>query len=75
MTISVYPNPAKDVVHFSSKSIIENITLYNVLGQEVLFKKVNSSEFVLDLNNLSSGSYVGKLNANGKSQSVKLIKM
>ena len=29
----------------------------------------------LTISNLSSGTYVGKLNTNGKSQSVKLIKM
>ncbi|WP_445454765.1 T9SS type A sorting domain-containing protein [Flavobacterium sp. 25HG05S-40] len=74
-TISFFPNPAKDVLYFSSKNSIENITIYNVLGQEVLFKKVNSSEFVLDINNLSSGTYVAQLNTNRKSQSIKLIKM
>lgn len=74
-TITYFPNPAKDVVHFSSKNIIENIAIYNQLGQEILFKQVNSSEFVLDINNLLSGTYVGKLNTNGKSQSIKLIKI
>lgn len=74
-SFTFYPNPAKDVVHFSSKNIIENIAIYNQLGQEVLFKQVNSSEFVLDINNLSCGTYVAQLNTNGKSQSIKLIKI
>jgi hypothetical protein len=74
-TISFYPNPVKDVVHFSSSMSTENITLYNVLGQEVLFKSVNSEEFILDMNNMSSGTYVGRLNSNEKSQSVKIIKL
>ena len=74
-TISFYPNPAKGAVHFSSKNAIENITIFNVLGQEVLTKQVNSNEFSVDISNLSSGTYVGKLDTNGKSQSVKLIKI
>lgn len=74
-SFSFYPNPTKDVLNFSSSYTIENITIYNLLGQEVLFKEVNSSEFILDINHLSNGSYVGKLNTNEKSHSVKLIKL
>lgn len=74
-SFSFYPNPARDVVHFSSKNSIENITIYNLLGQEVVFKEVNSSEFVLDTSKLSNGTYVAKLNTGVKSQSVKLIKI
>lgn len=74
-SFSFYPNPTKDVLNFSSSYTIENITIYNLLGQEVLFKEVNSSEFILDINHLSNGSYVGKLNTNKKSHSVKLIKL
>jgi Secretion system C-terminal sorting domain/FG-GAP repeat len=73
-SFSFYPNPASDEVNFSSKNTIENITIYNLLGQKILFKEVNSSEFVLDINHLSSGTYVGKVSTNGKLQSVKLIK-
>lgn len=71
---SFYPNPAKDLVHFSSKNTIENITIYNVFGQEVLFKKINSLEFDVDIKNLPYGTYFGKLNKDGKSQSIKFFK-
>lgn len=74
-SFTFYPNPAKDVVNFSSNNVIENITIYNVLGQEVLSKKVNSRDFTIDISNLSIGTYVVKLNPNSKSQSVKLIKI
>jgi hypothetical protein len=74
-SFTFYPNPSRDIINFSSKNTIENITIYNVLGQEVLFKEVNFSDFVLDLINLSSGTYVGKVSTNGKSQTIKLIKM
>lgn len=73
-SFSFYPNPAKDIVNFSSKNNIENITLYNVLSQEVLSKEVNSNEFTLDISNLPSGTYIAKLN-NNISKTVKLVKL
>ena len=73
-TISFFPNPAKDNVNFVSVNTIERISIYNLLGQEVISKKVNSNEFNLDISNLSNSTYVVKLINNNKSQSVKLIK-
>ncbi|WP_298303147.1 T9SS type A sorting domain-containing protein [Flavobacterium sp.] len=73
-SFSFYPNPAKDIVNFSSKNNIENITLYNVLSQEVLTKQVNSNEFTLNLSNLPSGTYIAKLK-NNISKTVKLVKL
>ncbi len=72
--ITFYPNPVKDIVNFSSENAIENIIIYNILGQEVLSKKVNSNELSIDISNLSTGTYVAKLN-NNKSQTVKLVKL
>lgn len=72
--ITYSPNPTKDFVNFNSKEKIENIIIYNFLGQEVLSKKVTSQEFVIDISNLSNGSYIAKLKSNEKSQSVKLVK-
>ncbi len=72
--LTFFPNPTKDIVNFSSESSIENITMYNLLGQEVLSKQVNSENFTIDLSNLSTGTYVAKLNTTTKSQTFKLIK-
>ncbi len=74
-SLSFYPNPAKDIVTFSSKNSIEEIIIYNLLGQEVVTKQVNSNEFSIEISNLSTGTYIAKLNTNEKSESVKLIKM
>lgn len=74
-TIGFYPNPSRDVVNFSSKDRIDDVTLYNLLGQKLLFQNVNAEEFTIDMNNLASGTYVAQLNTKGKSQSIKLIKM
>lgn len=73
--VNYFPNPAKDIVTFSSKNIIENITIFNLLGQEVLSKQVNSEDLSIDISNLSSGTYIAKLKNNGKIQTVKLVKI
>jgi hypothetical protein len=73
--ISLYPNPTNNIVNFSTFETIERITIYNILGQEVFSKEVNSNEFKLDISDYSSGTYIAKINSNGKSKSIKLIKM
>ena len=72
--VTFYPNPTNDIVNFSLTEKIESIILYNLLGQEVLKKLVNSNEFSIDISNLLSGTYIAKLN-NDKSQTVKLVKL
>ncbi|EAZ95225.1 hypothetical protein FBBAL38_09559 [Flavobacteria bacterium BAL38] len=74
-TISFYPNPTNDIINVSSSETIERITVYNLLGQEVFSKEINSNDFKLDINNQASGTYIAKINSKGKSQSIKLIKL
>ncbi|WP_139294475.1 T9SS type A sorting domain-containing protein, partial [Microcystis aeruginosa] len=54
-SVSFYPNPAKDRIIFSSKNTIENITLYNLVGQKVLYQEVYNTEIELDISHLSVG--------------------
>lgn len=74
-TISIYPNPAKDILNFSSSETIERISLHNLLGQEVFSKEVNSNVFKLEVSSQSSGTYIAKINSKGKSQSIIFIKL
>lgn len=73
-SLSFYPNPAKDRIIFSSKNTIENITLYNLVGQKVLYQKVYNTEIELDISHLSVGTYIAKCNDNEKSKSLKISK-
>lgn len=73
--IIFYPNPAKDYINFKLKEVKGSITLYSILGQEVLTKQINSKEFVLDISNLSKGTYLIKLSENGNLKTVKFIKL
>lgn len=69
--ISLYPNPASNIVNIVTNEEIQSITLYNALGQQVL--KTISKQ--VDVSGLSNGIYI--LNAhlgNGRSQNFKVIK-
>lgn len=61
-SLSVYPNPAKDILYVSSES--EEITSYRIIdlaGKVVLSKNSSNesgSSIILDTNSLSSGAYL-----------------
>lgn len=70
-----YPNPTKDKVTISSNENIESISLFNLLGQQIFSKEVYTNEFTIDLTDFSNGTYIAKINSNGKTQSIKVLKI
>ncbi|NHM01204.1 T9SS type A sorting domain-containing protein [Flavobacterium difficile] len=72
--ISMYPNPATSTLFISSLENIEAISIYNVIGQEVMNLKVNDSNAVLDVSSFQKGLYIVKTISAGKISSSKFIK-
>ncbi|MEN0082678.1 T9SS type A sorting domain-containing protein, partial [Flavobacterium lindanitolerans] len=56
------------------KSDIQDVKIYNLLGQEVLSQKAGQSDFQLNTGKLSAGTYVVKLFAEGGQHNFKLVK-
>jgi hypothetical protein len=73
--VSFFPNPTTDFVNFTAVNTIGRIKLFNVFGDEVLSTEVNAQNFNLDLSMLTPGSYVAKLDCNGLSKTIKLLKL
>jgi len=73
-SFKLYPNPATNVLNVEAVSKIDNVSIYNVLGQEVLSKTPNSATVSLDVANLTTGIYVVKTTVGGASSSSKFIK-
>ena len=73
-TVSVYPNPAKTNLTIEANNAIESVSVYNLLGQEVVSKTANNQMVSLDVANLQSGVYVVKTSINGVVSSTKFIK-
>ncbi|WP_296313647.1 CotH kinase family protein [Winogradskyella sp. UBA3174] len=56
-TITVYPNPAEAKLILSSEQTIQNITIFNLLGQQVKTFQVNFKLGEIDISELTNGAY------------------
>jgi len=73
--LSIYPNPFNDIISIKNSTIVKDIKIHNVLGQQVYHLNVEANEFSLDLSPLATGVYI--LNAkdkDGKISTAKIIK-
>jgi hypothetical protein len=57
-SISLYPNPAKEVLNISSSSQIANIEVYDLLGKKVAS---NNNASVVNVATLGKGAYIVKV--------------
>jgi len=57
LLISVYPNPAQNIVTISSAVDLEKITLLNALGQEVLVLNKPEQKQEIGISHLPAGIY------------------
>ena len=71
---SFYPNPARNILNVKANDNIENIAIYNLLGQKVISQNINAFTSNINITSLTTGLYILKANINGKSGSYKLIK-
>lgn len=70
-TVSIYPNPATDVVNIASKEDITSVEIIGLSGQ----KLITSNEKQINVSHLNKGIYIVKITTvNGKTETKKLIK-
>ena len=72
--VKLYPNPTSNVLNIESVGTIQNIAIFNVLGQEVMNKSANESLLSIDVSGLNAGVYVIKTVIDGTVSSTKFIK-
>ncbi len=70
--INIYPNPAKNVV-FISNAKNSTVTVTDMYGKSVLNHVVSFDSEEIDINNLTSGLYIVKIELNGYKSERKLI--
>ncbi len=56
--LSVYPNPANDVIKIKSEQAFEDIEIYSINGKCELRQKSNKKSINLDVSALDSGTYI-----------------
>lgn len=69
-----YPNPIKDMFHFSATNTMDSIKIFNNIGQEVVSRSINSSKSIIDLRHLKSGIYFAEIISGNIKEHLKLIK-
>ncbi|RRJ90477.1 Ig-like domain-containing protein [Flavobacterium macacae] len=73
-SLKYYPNPVNNVLTVSYSEEITGLKLYNMVGQELMNKKVSSTETQLDMSHLPAGSYLLEVSSGVQSKMVKLLK-
>ncbi len=73
---ALYPNPISSEINISFPKTLDKATfkLYNVLGSQLIRAEISTLRNKIDVSNLASGMYVATIEANGKSNTFKLIK-
>jgi hypothetical protein len=73
--IMAYPNPSENRVTISSKfKIINTVTLYDVLGKEVLTLQPNGLSTMIDISNFATGMYIAKISTGSGATNLRLMK-
>ncbi len=72
--IAMYPNPVSSSLSINSLENIDAISIYNVIGQEVMNLKVNDANVVINVSGFQNGIYIVKAFSEGKVSTSKFIK-
>lgn len=70
-----YPNPTNGNVQIASKTAITDIMVYNIAGQLLFQKKMNTMDANVDISSFSTGTYFFKLKFDDIEANFKILKM
>lgn len=68
-------NKTTDQLSLESSNLpFDDITMYNIHGQEVVSKALSNQNEVIDISSLTDGVYLATVNINGSSKTIKILK-
>ncbi len=74
-TFSHFYNKDTDVLTLKSSNVaFNNVELYNLLGQQVLNRKLSQTTETINMASLENGIYLAKVTVEGRTQTVKILK-
>jgi len=74
INFSYYPNPVTDVLNLSFNQEMNNVSVVNLLGQELFSKSLNATQGKIDMSALSKGAYLVKVTVGNQTKTIKVIK-
>jgi hypothetical protein len=69
-----FPNPVVDKLALRAQNNIQGVSIYNILGQEVIREIPNAVSSDIDMSELNNGAYFVKVTINDKTETIKIIK-
>ncbi|WP_417290090.1 choice-of-anchor J domain-containing protein [Corallibacter sp.] len=69
-----FPNPVNNTLSLRGVKEIQNVAVYNMLGQEVLRTAPNAIDHDLDMSGLQTGAYFVKVSIGNSTKTVRIIK-
>ena len=69
-----YPNPTSGMLNLSADKNIQDIAVFNMLGQKVISTKVGATSTEIDFSSLAVGTYVMKVTIDGQIGTYKVIR-
>ena len=69
-----FPNPAENKIVVKAREIIDEVSIYNLIGQEVIKVFPFALTDEIDVSGLTKGTYFMHVDINGVSENFKLIK-
>jgi hypothetical protein len=73
-TIIMYPNPVTSIWNVQSQEAITNVSVFNLLGQQVINETPDTLNFVADMSQLNAGIYLATIATQSGSKTLKLLK-
>lgn len=74
VNLSYYPNPVLGQLTINAKEVIEQVVVYNMLGQEVVNDTWNTQTGTINMASLKQGAYLVKIIAGNANKTVTVIK-
>ena len=69
-----FPNPVNDVLTIKAQKDVDNITVYNMLGQVVKQQTPNTRDCTVDLSAMQSGAYFVQVSIDNSVETVRILK-
>ena len=71
--LSVYPNPADEVLNIESEKKITEIKVTNMVGQVLRHKRINDKKYTINTANLEPGIYMLETTIDGQRSTIRFI--
>ena len=70
----MFPNPTSNELTISASRNIEGVTVFNMLGQNVLEQNLSATSGTINVSSLETGAYLLQVTADGQTEAYKFVK-